>query len=146
MSTTSAETCTSAAAYTDAVSTSLSTSLQGNIDEANNKIDSKIQLVSNVEPTKDVETLSIYKMTAASYKELTEEDKAISNVIYSITDADCNMFGSKIVELGAPTVSDDAATKDYVDTTVDAAKAALSGHLTFVDDSASSKMLLKLSG
>ena len=124
----------SAKDYTNQVRTSLNTSIE-------EKIQYKADPTSQPE---NISNLTIQKITAASYRALTDAEKNRKDVIYSITGDDYNMFGNKIVALAGPNDPTDAANKAYVDTTVDAAKVALSGSLSFADDSDNSKMLLKL--
>ena len=155
---------TSAKNYTDQVSNSLNTTLTAAIETAksnaidaakdytdqangvlNTSIEEKIQY--KADPTsqpENISNLTIQKITAASYSALTDAEKNRKDVIYSITGTDYNMFGNKIVALAGPENPTDAANKAYVDTSVDAAKVALSGNLSFADDSDNSKMLLKL--
>lgn len=89
----------------------------------NEKVDAKV--IVNTYPlvgdstSQNIEQLKINRMTAAQYAQLVAEDKVSENELYSITDAEMNAYGKKILSVGTPENPLDAANKSYVDTAVD---------------------------
>lgn len=74
---------------------------------------SKVSLISNdVEYSKD---LSVIKLSADEYYTLVADGNVNQSALYVIDDDTNNAFGKKIVNVAPPELSDDAATKAYVD-------------------------------
>lgn len=113
----------------DTVSTDLGT--------VSGKVDNKIVLSAYGNPgtSSTIETLQINRMTAAEYKGLTSY---ADDQLYVLTDAQPNMFGERILSVGTPTLSGDAANKAYVD----AVSGALNTSITNITDSFNGKVAL----
>ena len=63
--------------------------------------------------------LSVIKVTEEEYMEKVADGTLLNDgVLYVISSDHINAYGQKIVNLAEPTISSDAATKNYVDTTV----------------------------
>ena len=113
----------------DTVSTDLGT--------VSGKVDNKIVLSAYGNPgtSSTIETLQINRMTAAEYKGLTSY---ADDQLYVLTDAQPNMFGERILSVGTPTLSGDAANKAYVD----AVSGSLNTSITNITDSFNGKVAL----
>lgn len=112
----------------DTVSTDLGT--------VSGKVDNKVVLSTYGNPTSSaIETLKINRMTAAEYAAL--QTKA-DDQLYVITDQQPNVFGERILSVGTPTLSGDAANKAYVD----AVSGALNTSITNITDSFNGKVAL----
>lgn len=113
-------------------------------NEISGKLDGEVERAKNVEDTLSAEisskifikdpnsetykdgaygNLSVLKVTEEEYMEKVADGTLLNDgVLYVISSDHINAYGQKIVNLAEPTVSSDAATKNYVDTTVSESK------------------------
>ena len=74
---------------------------------------SKVALISNdVVYSKD---LSVVKISGEDYYNLVFEEKINPSVLYVVDEPYLNAYGQTIKNVASPELSDDAATKNYVD-------------------------------
>ena len=77
---------------------------------------SKVTLVSNdVAYSKD---LSVVKITGEEYYKLVDDEKTNPSALYIVDDLNLNAYYQTIKNVASPELSDDAATKNYVDNAV----------------------------
>ncbi len=62
--------------------------------------------------------LSIVKLTAVEYANLLTADALVSNAIYIVQDDHIDAYGQQLKNLASPTDLSDAATKEYVDSSL----------------------------
>lgn len=80
------------------------------------KVDGNLSIdTSNVYVDGSKADLSICQLDASEYYQLVSSGKCASNTLYVISSSSINAYGQKIENLGMPMLSDDAATKGYVD-------------------------------
>jgi len=85
------------------------------------KVDGNLSIdTSNVYIDGKNTDLSICKMSSSDYYELVKEDRCLSNVLYVVSSDFINAYGERVENVACPEVSSDAATKGYVDSTVQA--------------------------
>lgn len=85
------------------------------------KVDGNLSIdTSNVYIDGKKTDLSICKMSSSDYYELVKEDRCLSNVLYVVSSDFINAYGERVENVACPEVSSDAATKGYVDSTVQA--------------------------
>ena len=83
------------------------------------KVDGNLSIdTSNVYVNGCKVDLSVCNVSDVEYCNLVVEDKCQSNVLYVISSDFINAYSQQIKNLAAPTLSDDAATKNYVDSQV----------------------------
>ena len=77
---------------------------------------SKVTLISNdVVYSKD---LSVVKIAGEEYYKLVADEKANPSVLYVVDDPYLNAYGQTIKNVAFPELSNDAATKNYVDSEI----------------------------
>ena len=77
---------------------------------------SKVTLISNdVAYSKD---LSVVKIAGEEYYKLVAGGKANPSALYAVDDPYLNAYGQAIRNVALPELSNDAATKDYVDSEI----------------------------
>ena len=77
---------------------------------------SKVTLVSNdVAYSKD---LSVVKITGEEYYKLVADEKTNPSALYVVDDPYLNAYGQTIKNVASPELSNDAATKNYVDSEI----------------------------
>ena len=77
---------------------------------------SKVTLISNdVAYSKD---LSVVKIAGEEYYKLVAGEKANPSVLYVVDDPHLNAYGQTIKNVAFPELSNDAATKNYVDSEI----------------------------
>ena len=81
------------------------------------KLDDKVKVDES-----NVNTLNVVHIADEDYYQLVVNDSAVSNTVYVMSSENTNMFGERIVNVGAPVELSDAATKQYVDNAKAAAK------------------------
>lgn len=80
------------------------------------KVDGNLSIdTSNVYVNGSKADLSICQLDTSEYYQLVSSGKCASNTLYVISSSSINAYGQKIENLGMPMLSDDAATKGYVD-------------------------------
>lgn len=117
--------------YVDGVSSSLSGCISSISDKLHGKIDSKIAIAQQTSCYVDSSgytrlslinwqygDLSIAKITDDDYHQLVVDNDVVSNMLYVVSSENINAYGQRIVNLGNPNVSSDAASKQYVDDNV----------------------------
>ena len=83
------------------------------------KVDGSLSIdTSNVYVNGNKADLSICQLNASEYYQLVSSGKCASNTLYVISSSSINAYGQKIENLGMPMLSDDAATKGYVDSQI----------------------------
>ena len=81
------------------------------------KLDDKVKVDES-----NVSTLNVVHIADEDYYQLVVNDSTVSNTVYVMSSENTNMFGERIVNVGAPVELSDAATKQYVDNAKAAAK------------------------
>lgn len=77
---------------------------------------SKVTLISNdVAYSKD---LSVVKIAGEEYYKLVADGKANPSALYAVDDPYLNAYGQTIKNVALPELSNDAATKNYVDSEI----------------------------
>ena len=77
---------------------------------------SKVTLISNdVAYSKD---LSVVKITGEEYYKLVDDEKTNPSALYIVDDLNLNAYYQTVKNVASPELSDDAATKNYVDNAV----------------------------
>ena len=80
------------------------------------KVDGNLSIdTSNVYVNGSKADLSVCQIDANEYYQLVSSGKCESNTLYVISSSNINAYGEQIKNLGMPELSDDAATKGYVD-------------------------------
>ena len=83
------------------------------------KVDGSLSIdTSNVYVDGSKADLSICQLDTSEYYQLVSSGKCASNTLYVISSSNINAYGQKIENLGMPMLSDDAATKGYVDSQI----------------------------
>lgn len=83
------------------------------------KVDGNLSIdTSNVYVNGNKTDLSICTISDTRYYNLAAEEKCQDNVIYIVSSDYINAYGEQLKNLATPTLSDDAATKYYVDSQV----------------------------
>ena len=83
------------------------------------KVDGNLSIdTSNVYVDGSKADLSICQLDVSEYYQLVSSGKCASNTLYVVSSSSINAYGQKIENLGAPMLSDDAATKGYVDSQI----------------------------
>ena len=62
--------------------------------------------------------LSVIKLSSTEYEQLVYNDQTLSDALYIVENQYDNLYGQQIRNVGEPTLSSDAATKNYVDTSL----------------------------
>lgn len=83
------------------------------------KVDGSLSIdTSNVYVDGSKADLSVCQLDASEYYQLVSSGKCVSNTLYVISSSSIKAYGQKIENLGMPMLSDDAATKGYVDSQI----------------------------
>ena len=113
--------------YVDKTKEDLSTDYTSLIDRLSGTIDKKIYIEDKISSEiSGYSDLSVIKLSSNDYQDLVDSDATLSNALYIVESDFIDAYGQQIKNLSAPDLSDDAATKGYVDGSLTAASHVLS--------------------
>ena len=86
--------------------------------ELKNALDKKIFLDDRISGISGYGDLSVIKLSADEYADLLTSNALLSNCLYVIEDDYIDVYGQQIKNIASPTDLSDAATKEYVDSSL----------------------------
>ena len=104
---------------------------QDNDEYLSTKIDAKIyaQIGDNADKV-SVDTMTMHKISAEKYAELLKTDKIVETDLYVVSSENVTGYDKRIIDVGEPHDSSDAATKGYVDDISSDISSAISHNFT----------------